>query len=147
MSEELKSSNLLKIISYLLLPVMVVVCIYSMIRNIYVKRYPELENKSSYYETEMFARRYLQDIYYDLNQIEDFYLTRYEVSQEAIEGKEQTALESYTIKPEVIFYDFSDNSFQMQILILDKKTGAVYTNVKDIAADTKLRAKSSNRKI
>ena len=85
MSEELKSSNLLKIISYLLLPVMVVVCIYSMIRNIYVKRYPELENKSSYYETEMFARRYLQDIYYDLNQIEDFYLTRYEVSQEAIE--------------------------------------------------------------
>ena len=59
--EKIRSSNLAKLICYVLIPILVIIAIVSMIHIIFLEEY-NIKDETKYEQTQDFANRYLQNI-------------------------------------------------------------------------------------
>lgn len=59
--EKIRSSNLAKLICYVLIPILVIIAIVSTIHIIFLEEY-NIKDETKYEQTQEFANRYLQNI-------------------------------------------------------------------------------------
>lgn len=126
--EKLKNSSLLRMMCYLLIPVLVLILIVSIAHVSLVSEFGEVNERKDYLQTENFAHLYFNTIVsnvLNVNSYRNNVNRRYSPYME-IENNE---------KHQVIYYEDSSRynsvtSKCMDYIILDKKNGAIYTNIK-----------------
>lgn len=122
--EKIRSSNLAKLICYVLIPILVIIAILSMIHIIFLEEY-NIKDETKYEQTQDFANRYLQNIVDRVN-----------------ECKQATEEYSNFIKlqneDENVYYSENNSIYaynggieeNIDYIIIDKLTGKIYTNIK-----------------
>lgn len=139
--EHIRNSKVLKIISYLLIPVLVLIIGRATFCQIYVEENREELDKRDYFKTDIFANQYYNYLVQKMQQAENSkesnvgilisegdvsYLDRHYNLIE--EGSQKIYYEKYNN----YYYGEYDNAFSavMEYLMLDKNTNTIYTNIK-----------------
>ena len=122
--EKIRSSNLAKLICYVLIPILVIIAIVSMIHIIFLEEY-NIKDETKYEQTQDFANRYLQNIVDRVNeckQITEEYsnFVKLQNEDENVYYSENNSIYAYN-------GGIEEN---IDYIIVDKLTGKIYTNIK-----------------
>lgn len=125
--QKLRQSTLMKILCYLLIPVIAGILILSISNLIIVSEYGQLEDKNQYLETDNFGENYLYSIISKARYVK-------KVKPEVYEYGDYTKIEDDSYNASIYYNDYNyDNSSinsYINYIIIDEKTENLYTNIK-----------------
>ena len=125
--QKLRQSTLMKILCYLLIPVIAGILILSISNLIIVSEYGQLDDKNQYLETDNFGENYLYSIISKARYVK-------KVKPEAYEYGDYTKIEDDSYNASIYYNDYNyDNSSinsYINYIIIDEKTENLYTNIK-----------------
>ena len=125
--QKLRQSTLMKILCYLLIPVIAGILILSISNLIIVSEYGQLDDKNQYLETDNFGENYLYSIISKARYVK-------KVKPEVYEYGDYTKIEDDNYNASIYYNDYnyensSINSY-IKYIIVDEKTENLYTNIK-----------------
>ena len=125
--QKLRQSTLMKILCYLLIPVIAGILILSIANLIIVSEYGLLDDKNQYLETDNFGENYLYSIISKARYVK-------KVKPEVYEYGDYTKIEDDNYNASIYYNDYnyensSINSY-IKYIIVDEKTENLYTNIK-----------------
>ena len=125
--QKLRQSTLMKILCYLLIPVIAGILILSISNLIIVSEYGQLDDKNQYLETDNFGENYLYSIISKARYVK-------KVKPEVYEYGDYTKIEDDSYNASIYYNDYNyDNSSinsYINYIIIDEKTENLYTNIK-----------------
>lgn len=125
--QKLRQSTLMKILCYLLIPVIAGILILSISNLIIVSEYGQLDDKNQYLETDNFGENYLYSIISKARYVK-------KVKTEVYEYGDYTKIEDDRYNASIYYNDYNyDNSSinsYINYIIIDEKTENLYTNIK-----------------
>ena len=125
--KKLRQSTLMKILCYLLIPVIAGILILSISNLIIVSEYGQLDDKNQYLETDNFGENYLYSIISKARYVK-------KVKPEVYEYGDYTKIEDDNYNASIYYNDYNyDNSSinsYIKYIIVDEKTENLYTNIK-----------------
>lgn len=125
--QKLRQSTLMKILCYLLIPVIAGILILSIADLVIVSEYGQLDDKNQYLEKANFGENYLYSIISKAR-----YITK--VKPDMYEYGDYTKIEDNNYKASIYYNDYNyDNSSinsYINYIIVDEKTENLYTNIK-----------------
>ena len=125
--QKLRQSTLIKILCYLLIPVIAGILILSISNLIIVSEYGQLDDKNQYLETDNFGENYLYSIISKARYVK-------KVKPEVYEYGDYTKIEDDSYNASIYYNDYNyDNSSinsYINYIIIDEKTENLYTNIK-----------------
>ena len=125
--QRLRQSTLMKILCYLLIPVIAGILILSISNLIIVSEYGQLDDKNQYLETDNFGENYLYSIISKARYVK-------KVKPEVYEYGDYTKIEDDSYNASIYYNDYNyDNSSinsYINYIIIDEKTENLYTNIK-----------------
>lgn len=125
--QKLRQSTLMKILCYLLIPVIAGILILSIANLIIVSEYGQLDDKNQYLETDNFGENYLYSIISKARYVK-------KVKPEVYEYGDYTKIEDDNYNASIYYNDYNyDNSSinsYIKYIIVDEKTENLYTNIK-----------------
>ena len=125
--KKLRQSTLMKILCYLLIPVIAGILILSISNLIIVSEYGQLDDKNQYLETDNFGENYLYSIISKARYVK-------KVKPEVYEYGDYTKIEDDSYNASIYYNDYNyDNSSinsYINYIIIDEKTENLYTNIK-----------------
>ncbi len=125
--QKLRQSTLMKILCYLLIPVIAGILILSISNLIIVSEYGQLDDKNQYLETDNFGENYLYSIISKARYVK-------KVKLEVYEYGDYTKIEDDSYNASIYYNDYNyDNSSinsYINYIIIDEKTENLYTNIK-----------------
>lgn len=125
--QKLRQSTLMKILCYLLIPVIAGILILSISNLVIVSEYGELDDKNQYLETDNFGENYLYSIISKARYVK-------KVKPEMYEYGDYTKIEDDNYNASIYYNDYNyDNSSinsYINYIIVDEKTENLYTNIK-----------------
>ncbi len=125
--QKLRQSTLMKILCYLLIPVIAGILIVSISNLIIVSEYGQLDDKNQYLETDNFRENYLYSIISKARYVK-------KVKPEVYEYGDYTKIEDDSYNASIYYNDYNyDNSSinsYINYIIIDEKTENLYTNIK-----------------
>lgn len=125
--QKLRQSTLMKILCYLLIPVIAGILILSISNLIIVSEYGQLDDKNQYLETDNFGENYLYSIISKASYVK-------KVKPEVYEYGDYTKIEDDSYNASIYYNDYNyDNSSinsYINYIIIDEKTENLYTNIK-----------------
>ena len=119
--EKIRQSSILKVICYILIPILVAIAFLSIIHLSYLNEYQASGNvEQEYKQSEWFADRYFYSV---LDKVQN--TQRNSSSNQYIELEDSKGLDYY-------YSDdyYSDYEICINYIIIDKETGSIYTNIK-----------------
>ncbi len=138
--EKIRNSSILRGICYILIPILVFIILMSFISEIISSEYGELESEKKFVQTEYFADRYFLGIISNLKDInnleklkenEDEYIedeeNRYSITRNRYVKIEDTTQNIYYQESNINLDDISN---EISYIIINKKSGNIYTNIK-----------------
>lgn len=125
--KKLRQSTLMKILCYLLIPIVAGILILSIGNVVIVSEYGQIGDKNQYLETENFGENYLYSIISKIRYIKN-------IKPEIYRYSEYTKIEDENYNSSIYYNDFNyDNSSinsYINYIIVDEKTENLYTNIK-----------------
>lgn len=125
--QKLRQSTLMKILCYLLIPVIAGILILSISNLIIVSEYGQLDDKNQYLETDNFGENYLYSIISKARYVK-------KVKPEVYDYGDYTKIEDDSYNASIYYNDYNyDNSSinsYINYIIIDEKTENLYTNIK-----------------
>lgn len=123
----IKNSIILKIISYISIPIIVVILILSIVYTVYTNEDNDFLTAESYFETESFKDVYYSNIMSNIQEL--FGEISVSKSIRNLFGVSSNAFQQFSNDSETInyYYNYYDSNFNY--LIIDNKTGIAYTNL------------------
>ena len=125
--KKLRQSTLMKILCYLLIPVIAGILILSISNLIIVSEYGQLDDKNQYLETDNFGENYLYSIISKARYVK-------KVKPEVYEYGDYTKIKDDSYNASIYYNDYNyDNSSinsYINYIIIDEKTENLYTNIK-----------------
>ncbi len=125
--QKLRQSTLMKILCYLLIPIVAGILILSIANVVIVSEYGQIGDKNQYIETENFGENYLYSIISKIRYIKN---TKPEIYQYS----EYTKIEDENYNSSIYYndsnYDNSSINSYINYIIVDEKTENLYTNIK-----------------
>lgn len=122
--EKIRSSNLAKLICYVLIPILVIIAIVSMIHIIFLEEY-NIKDETKYEQTQDFANRYLQNIVDRVNECKQ--ITEEYSNFVKIQNEDENVY--YSENNSIYAYNGGIEE-NIDYIIIDKLTGKIYTNIK-----------------
>lgn len=116
--EKIRNSTILKIISYILIPILVIIIIGSIIYHEYVKNVDYDINEKNYFKTSQFANEYYYLLIQKLNNINNNRYQYIDIHYNVVK----------TDKPK-IYYE-TDGLESIKYIIVNNNTDEIYTNIK-----------------
>lgn len=124
---KLRQSTLMKILCYLLIPIVAGILILSIGNVVIVSEYGQIGDKNQYLETENFGENYIYSIISKIRYIKN---TKPEIYQYS----EYTKIEDENYNASIYYndsnYDNASINNYINYIIVDKKTENLYTNIK-----------------
>ncbi len=142
--QNIKESILLKSLSYILIPIMVIILILSIMNVVITSEYGELEGPEEYIETEEFGKEYLLTLIYTIEEINNVKVINKDESSVDIDTTEELQIQQesygsyikinddnyeYSVYYETINYHTTMLSTYLQYIIIDTETGDLFTNI------------------
>lgn len=142
--QNIKESILLKSLSYILIPIMVIILILSIMNVVITSEYGELEGPEEYIETEEFGKEYLLTLIYTIEEINNVQVVNKDESSVDTNTTEELQTQSklygsyikidddnyeYSVYYETINYHTTMLSTYLQYIIIDTETGDLFTNI------------------
>ena len=125
--QKLRQSTLMKILCYLLIPIVTGILILSIANVVIVSEYGQIGDKNQYLETENFGENYLYSIISKIRYIKNTKTEIYRYS-------EYTKIEDENYNSSIYYndsnYDNSSINSYINYIIVDEKTENLYTNIK-----------------
>ena len=125
--QKLRQSTLMKILCYLLIPIVAGILILSIANVVIVSEYGQIGDKNQYLETENFGENYLYSIISKIRYIKNTKTEIYRYS-------EYTKIEDENYNSSIYYndsnYDNSSINSYINYIIVDEKTENLYTNIK-----------------
>lgn len=125
--QKLRQSTLMKILCYLLIPVIAGILILSISNLVIVSEYGQLDDKNQYLETDNFGENYLYSIISKARYVK-------KVQPEMYEYGDYTKIEDDNYNASIYYnnynYDNSSINSYINYIIVDEKTENLYTNIK-----------------
>lgn len=119
--EKLRQSSILKIICYILIPILVAISFLSIIHISYLNEYrTDGKIEEEYKQSEWFSDRYFYSVLDKVQKCEKNYKTNQYIELEDAKGQKYYYSEDY----------YSDSEICINYIIVDKETGNLYTNMK-----------------
>lgn len=119
--EKLRQSSILKIICYILIPILVAISFLSIIHISYLNEYrTDGKIEEEYKQSEWFSDRYFYSVLDKVQKCEKNYKTNQYIELEDSKGQKYYYSEDY----------YSDSEICINYIIVDKETGNLYTNMK-----------------
>lgn len=128
--EKFKKSQISRIICYLLIPVFLLILILSIANVVITSEYGEYGKKQEYTETESFARNYLYSILSNIEYIDSIIDSNYSKSYSKYAQIDDEDYAEGKIYYEKNNYNDSYLFSNIKYIIINKKTGGLYTNLK-----------------
>lgn len=122
--EKIRSSNLAKLICYILIPILVIIAIGSVLHIVFLEEY-NIKDETKYEETQDFANRYLQNIVDKVNECKQ--ATEEDNNFVKVENEQK---DIYYVENNYIYAYNGGIEENIDYIIIDKLTGKVYTNIK-----------------
>ena len=122
--EKIRSSNLAKLICYILIPILVIIAIGSVLHIVFLEEY-NIKDETKYEETLDFANRYLQNIVDKVNECKQ--ATEEDNNFVKVENEQK---DIYYVENHYIYAYNGGIEENIDYIIIDKLTGKVYTNIK-----------------
>lgn len=122
--EKIRSSNLAKLICYILIPILVIIAIGSVLHIVFLEEY-NIKDETKYEETLDFANRYLQNIVDKVNECKQ--ATEEDNNFVKVENEQK---DIYYVENKYIYAYNGGIEENIDYIIIDKLTGKVYTNIK-----------------
>ena len=122
--EKIRSSNLAKLICYILIPILVIIAIGSVLHIVFLEEY-NIKDETKYEETLDFANRYLQNIVDKVNECKQ--ATEEDNNFVKVENEQK---DIYYVENNYIYAYNGGIEENIDYIIIDKLTGKVYTNIK-----------------
>ena len=133
--EKARKSSLLKILCYILIPILAAILVLGIFHLEFLDEYGEEENEKEYIKTEQFSRSYLN---YIINRISECEREKKGYSTNFYEIKDNEKSYYYSSNREsTSYYDYTP--LYMNYIIIDQKTGVMYTNVKSQNYDEEIK--------
>lgn len=133
--EKARKSSLLKILCYILIPILAAILVLGIFHLEFLDEYGEEENEKEYIKTEQFSRSYLN---YIINRISECEREKKGYSTNFYEIKDNEKSYYYSSNREsTSYYDYTP--LYMDYIIIDQKTGVMYTNVKSQNYDEEIK--------
>ena len=123
---DLRTSKLLKIISYILFPIFVLIIGISIFHLSFLEEYGNTES-TKFIETEMFAHNYL---YYVVDNIENAYNQENNGAKMYRELEDASGNKIYYLDTNYMYSYYNGINQYIDFIIKDKKTNALFTNMK-----------------
>lgn len=119
--EKLRQSSILKIICYILIPILAAIAFLSIIHISYLNEYrTDGKIEEEYKQSEWFSDRYFYSVLDKVQKCEKNYKTNQYIELEDAKGQKYYYSEDY----------YSDSEICINYIIVDKETGNLYTNMK-----------------
>ena len=122
--EKIRSSNLAKLICYILIPILVIIAIGSVLHIVFLEEY-NIKDETKYEETLDFANRYLQNIVDKVNECKQ--ATEEDNNFVKVENEQK---DIYYVENNYIYAYNGGIEENIDYIIIDKLTGKIYTNIK-----------------
>ncbi len=119
MKKDAKCSVILKSLSYILIPIFIILILASLVYTSYILQETELSTKNSFYETDRFALSYMTQ----LNSVIVNTMTEASKKINKMYQKSNTQEEIYTVLYD--YYTYINTNY----LLIDNETGKSYTNI------------------
>ena len=133
--EKARKSSLLKIVCYILIPILAAILVLGIFHLEFLDEYGEAEDEKEYIQTEEFSRSYLN---YIINRISECEREKEGYSTNFYEIKDSEKSYYYSSSKEsTSYYDYTP--LYMYYIIIDQKTGVMYTNVKSQNYDEEIK--------
>ncbi len=123
---DLRTSKLLKVISYILLPIFVLIIGISIFHLAFLEEYGNTES-TKFIDTEMFAHNYL---YYIADNIENAYNQENNATEMYMELEDASGNKIYYLDRNYMYSYYNGINEYIDFIIKDKNTNAIYTNMK-----------------
>lgn len=124
---KLRQSTLMKILCYLLIPIVAGILILSIGNVVIVSEYGQIGDKNQYLETENFGENYIYSIISKIRYIKN-------IKPEIYQYSEYTKIEDENYNASIYYndsnYDNASINNYINYIIVDKKTENLYTNIK-----------------
>ena len=137
--DKLRESSVLKVICYVLIPILVAISFFSVVHLSYLDEYQESGNiEQEYKQSEWFADRYFYSILDKVQKIARLSKSN-QSNDEYIELEDLKGLDYYYADDY-----YSDSDICINYIIIDKQTGDIYTNVKSNDYEQTIKDNASN---
>ena len=124
--DNLRTSKLLKSLSYILLPIFVLILGISIFHFAFLEEYGNTESKK-FVDTEMFAHNY---IYYIVDNIGNAYNQKNSDSDLYMELEDSEGNEIYYLDRNYMYSYYNGINEYVDFIIVDKETNIIYTNMR-----------------
>jgi len=133
--EKVRKSSLLKIVCYILIPILAAILVLGIFHLEFLDEYEDVEDEKEYVQTEQFSRSYLN---YIINKVSECERAKKGYSSNFFKIKDNEKSYYYSSSKEnTSYYDFI--SLYMDYILIDQKTGVMYTNVKSQNYDEEIK--------
>lgn len=127
--EKIKQSGLLKIVCYILIPILVAILCLSVLHLIFLSEYSEIEDEKEYIKTDQFAESYFEYILYEMSDCEKVKNGKINITNFYKIEEDNGNWYYYSNKKENTSY-YNGISLYIDFIIINEKTGTMYTNIK-----------------
>ena len=125
--EKLRNSTILKILCYILIPILAAILFFSIFHLSFLNEYGDIKNGTEYFESEQFANEYF---YFVVNRLGACNREKNGESTNFIEINEEGKSPYYYTDYRITNNYYLGIPAYVNFIIVDKQTGTMYTNVK-----------------
>ena len=121
---------LLKLFSFLLLPLFVLIVIQNAIVIAYAIRFPEVKTDTQFYDTNLFSSAYEDQVYNTYNRVRYAMRKGYTTTEQGYTGQDNESGMGHIQDGEyTIYYEQNDREQKFKYLVINESTKQAYTNV------------------